>query len=66
MIRTATGTARRIRFPFWGMLILAALPTAIVWCRDRRPPKGHCCKCGYNLTGNTSGTCPECGELVET
>ena len=23
----------------------------------------HCCQtCGYNLTGNTSGRCPECGE----
>jgi hypothetical protein len=23
---------------------------------------GHCRKCGYNLTGNVSGVCPECGE----
>ncbi len=22
---------------------------------------GHCQQCGYNLTGNTSGVCPECG-----
>ena len=22
---------------------------------------GHCRKCHYNLTGNTSGICPECG-----
>ena len=22
---------------------------------------GHCPTCGYNLTGNTSGVCPECG-----
>ncbi len=22
---------------------------------------GVCCKCGYNLTGNVSGRCPECG-----
>jgi hypothetical protein len=29
--------------------------------RQRRIPP-HCCqKCGYDLTGNTSGTCPECG-----
>jgi len=21
----------------------------------------ECAKCGYNLTGNTSGKCPECG-----
>ena len=31
--------------------------------RERRPfyPPGHCQKCGYNLTGNVSGVCPECG-----
>lgn len=22
----------------------------------------HCLSCGYNLTGNVSGVCPECGE----
>ena len=25
-------------------------------------PWGHCRHCGYNLTGNISGRCPECGE----
>ena len=25
----------------------------------------HCYKCGYNLTGNTSGTCPECGTPLD-
>lgn len=24
----------------------------------------HCQKCGYNLTGNRSGSCPECGEPI--
>ncbi len=24
-----------------------------------------CVHCGYDLTGNTSGVCPECGELVQ-
>ena len=23
-----------------------------------------CEGCGYDLTGNTSGTCPECGEAI--
>ena len=26
--------------------------------------KPICLKCGYDLTGNTSGICPECGELT--
>ena len=24
----------------------------------------HCLHCGYDLTGNVSGVCPECGELI--
>lgn len=27
----------------------------------RRRLKGHCRTCGYDLTGNVSGICPECG-----
>ena len=30
----------------------------------RRRKKGLCLKCGYDLTGNTSGACPECGERI--
>lgn len=34
--------------------------------RWRRRHKGLCVKCGYDLTGNLSGVCPECGgELGE-
>ena len=29
-----------------------------------RIPWVHCRTCGYDLTGNTSGTCPECGREV--
>jgi hypothetical protein len=27
----------------------------------RRAEAGHCPACGYDLTGNVSGVCPECG-----
>jgi hypothetical protein len=30
--------------------------------RDRRRRRGLCVKCAYDLTGNVSGVCPECGE----
>ncbi len=49
------------RVPLWVPFLLAAIPTVWLWRRDRRPPKGGCQACGYNLTGNTSGVCPECG-----
>lgn len=51
--------------PLWTVFILAAAPTALLWWRDRRTIlPGHCRKCGYDLTGNASGVCPECGISV--
>lgn len=47
--------------PLWIPFVLTAIPTVVAWRRDRRPPPGHCQKCGYDLTGNESGVCPECG-----
>lgn len=44
----------------------AALVAALTLCWWTVPPVqplGHCRKCGYNLTGNVSGQCPECGEV---
>ncbi len=39
----------------------AAVPTLLVWRFGRKPIKPGHCRCGYNLTGNQSGKCPECG-----
>ncbi len=32
--------------------------------RERLTAAGLFCACGYNLTGNVSGVCPECGETL--
>lgn len=49
--------------------MLAVLPAVILfrreWDRDHRQKTGCCRHCGYNLTGNVSGVCPECGTLTE-
>jgi len=31
----------------------------------RRSRKGLCIACGYDLTGNVSGACPECGTMIQ-
>ena len=45
------------------LLVLAGavwlLARPMIRARRRRP--GSCVTCGYDLTGNTSGRCPECG-----
>lgn len=46
--------------PLWIPFLLLAVFTGILWYRDRRSaPADHCRRCGYNLTGNESGVCPE-------
>ena len=50
--------------PLWLPFCGIAIPTAILWRRDRRPRKGHCSHCGYNLTGAEHEKCPECGAGV--
>ncbi len=52
--------------PLWLPWLGFAIPTAFLFYRDRRRiPPGHCQTCSYNLTGNESGTCPECGQSCE-
>lgn len=48
-------------FLLFAMLLLSLVCAGMKY-RDRRRIPPHCCqRCGYNLTGNVSGICPECG-----
>jgi rRNA maturation endonuclease Nob1 len=40
------------------------LREAIRHLRGRLTEMGRCAGCGYNLTGNTTGVCPECGAAM--
>ena len=52
--------------PAWMVTLVVAIPTFVLFRFDRRRiPPDHCHKCGYNLTGNVSGRCPECGTPVK-
>ena len=46
--------------PLWIPILLVGIPMFLLWRRGRIP-LGHCSSCGYNLRGNVSGACPECG-----
>jgi len=53
--------------PLWLLVLLTAIPTAWLMVRDRRRIRpGHCLRCGYDLTGNLSGVCSECGAKTPT
>ncbi|MCP4590956.1 MAG: hydrogenase maturation nickel metallochaperone HypA [bacterium] len=54
----------RAALPLWMVALTMAVPTAFLWWRDRRWPPGRCQFCGYDLTANTSGVCPECGSAI--
>ena len=58
-----------LRFPTLLLVgIVAILPLAHWRVRRRRKHRIDnrlCAACAYNLTGNTSGVCPECGEPVK-
>lgn len=45
-------------------LVGLGLPLVTRRRKRRRRKRGLCVKCGYDLRGNESGVCPECGEKV--
>jgi hypothetical protein len=53
-----------VPLPLLLLTILAGTAYAF-WRARRRPERGHCAGCGYDLTGNLSGRCPECGMVYE-
>ena len=58
------GTVSRV-IPLWLVQALCGVPAILLWAvwwrTRRRYAAGRCQACGYNLTGNVSGRCPECG-----
>lgn len=67
---TQFAPSREVLIPHWMIAaIFAGLPA--IWfagfiIRRLRLRQGRCLACGYNLTGNTSGICPECGVKTQS
>ena len=55
------GRAYFVRIPLYAVFAAVAVPTLLAWRFGPKPVKPGHCRCGYDLTGNESGTCPECG-----
>jgi hypothetical protein len=47
--------------PLWIIFVPSAFIAFLLFHRSNRFPKNCCSTCGYNLTGNVSGVCSECG-----
>ena len=66
---TSTRRSITIQFPAWFPFVLFAAYPSFVLVRGslrrlHRRKHGLCVHCGYDLTGNVSGRCPECGTQV--
>jgi len=64
-VRTQGQLYRSLMFPIWQVAVIASF-LYCTWAyyrmrRRRRESLGRCGHCGYDLTGNVSGICPECG-----
>lgn len=59
-----------ILLPLWLPTVVFATCPLLGWLSHRRRLRrrhasGRCRMCGYNLTGNLTGVCPECGRPVD-
>lgn len=64
---SATTDTYSLIIPLFIPLLIFTLIPLIPIVRSTRQRRKNCCdKCGYNLTGNQSGVCPECGRPITT
>ena len=59
------GSVGLLIIPLWMPFLVVFVPSLILLWRSRPPNPGHCPNCDYDLTGNVSGVCPECGTKIE-
>lgn len=61
--QSTIGAWWEVNFPLWIIFLVASSPLIQAFYRrfHRRSAPGTCVRCRYDLTGNVSGRCPECG-----
>lgn len=64
----ARGALRRLWLVVVILCAVVACGEYVAWRRGQREAarmgRGQCTACGYDLTGNVSGVCPECGSAI--
>ncbi len=65
-LKSLAAGSRFVELPLYAVFAAVAIPTLLVWRFGPKPVKPGHCGCGYDLTGNTSGVCPECGTAART
>ncbi len=68
--RTTNQEYRSFKIPYWALFVLFATHPAIAFIRGpvrrwQRRRRGLCLTCAYDLTGNESGVCSECGAGIK-
>ena len=59
------GGWKGVVIPLWIPFVVTAGFAAVSWRRLRARLPGRCQNCAYDLTGNASGVCPECGTAIQ-
>ena len=54
-----------LHLPLLALLVVVVFPILPAVVKRRRRKAGLCVTCEYDLTGNVSGVCPECGTKIE-
>lgn len=56
----------QVVIPLWIPCVSFTVAAVYFHRKARGPKPGHCRKCQYDLTGNESGVCPECGSSTSS
>jgi hypothetical protein len=54
-----------VTVPLWVFFVAGIVGMVKLCCSDRRSGGNACLGCGYDLQGNVSGRCPECGRATK-